>query len=75
MDRRPTRLITPGVIAEELRVPIHRVLYALRSRPNIRPAARAGSLRLYDRAAVVQVREALDEIAARRGIGGKGGAS
>ena len=43
------RLITAGVIAAELRVPLHRVQNVLATRPHIRPSARAGTLRLYDR--------------------------
>jgi hypothetical protein len=37
------RLITPGVIASELRVPLHRVLHVLATRPHILPRARARS--------------------------------
>ena len=33
------KLRTPGVLAEDLGQPLHRVLYVLRSRPQIRPAA------------------------------------
>ena len=60
------QLRTPGVIAEELGVPLHRVLYVLRTRSSISPSARAGRLRLYDRRAVETIREALDEMDARR---------
>ncbi len=60
------RLRTPGVIADELSVPLHRVLYVLRTRPHITPSARAGRLRLYDRQAVMLVREALINIDRRR---------
>jgi hypothetical protein len=60
------RLITPGVIAGELRVPLHRVLHVLATRQHIQPAARAGTLRLYDRQAVAMVRHELNAIAARR---------
>ena len=60
------RLITPGVIAGELSEPIHRVLNVLNSRQHIRPAARAGTLRLYDKAAVALVRHELNAIDARR---------
>jgi len=62
----PPTLITPGVLARELRAPLHRVLYVLRTRPHIRPAARAGTLRLYSRAAIAQVRHELRAIDARR---------
>jgi hypothetical protein len=60
------RLITPGVIASELRVPLHRVLHVLATRPHITPSARAGTLRLYDRRAVAMVRHELNAIDARR---------
>jgi hypothetical protein len=60
------RLITAGVIAAELRVPLHRVLHVLATRQHIRPTARAGTLRLYDRRAVAMVRHELNAIDARR---------
>jgi hypothetical protein len=60
------RLITPGVIASELGQPLHRVLRVLATRPHIRPLARAGTLRLYDRRAVAMVRHELNAIDARR---------
>jgi hypothetical protein len=60
------RLITAGVIAAELRVPLHRVLHVLATRQHIRPSARAGTLRLYDRRAVAMVRHELNAIDARR---------
>lgn len=61
------RLTTPGVIAAELSEPLHRVLHVLRTRQHIRPAARAGRLRLYNRSAVAMVRHELNAIDARRG--------
>lgn len=62
-------LCSPGVLARRLNVPLHRVIYILNTRPHIRPAARAGRMRLYDREAVGQVRQELDLIDAltRRG--------
>jgi hypothetical protein len=60
-------LITPGVIARELHVPIHRVLNVLATRQHIRPTARAGTLRLYAEEAVAMVRHELNAIDARRG--------
>lgn len=60
------RLITVGVIAREVGVPLHRVLYVLATRSHIRPSARAGTLRLYDRKAVAMVRHELHAIDARR---------
>jgi hypothetical protein len=63
------QLRTPGVIATELGEPLGRVLYVLRTRGNIiRPIGRAGVLRLYDRAAVDAVREALREMGRRQGV-------
>ena len=62
----PPRLITPGVIAAELREPLHRVLNVLATRAHIQPSARAGTLRLYDRRAVAMVRHELNAIDARR---------
>lgn len=59
-------LITPGVIAVELSAPLHRVLNVLATRKHIRPSARAGTLRLYDRQAVAMVRHELNVIDARR---------
>lgn len=68
----PVRLITVGVIAGELGVPLHRVLHVLRTRPHIRPSAWAGTLRLYDRRAVAMVRHELNAIDARRCQRGEG---
>ena len=62
----PPQLITAGVLASKLRVPLHRVLYVLRTKRHIPPAARAGRLRLYDRAAVAQIRHELNAMDARR---------
>ena len=60
------KLITAGVIARQLDEPLHRVLNVLRTRPYIRPLARGGTLRLYDRRAVAMVRHELNAIDARR---------
>ena len=60
------RLLSPGVIARELKVPLHRVITVLDTRPHIRPLARAGIIRLYDRDAVAMVRHELNAIDARR---------
>lgn len=60
------RLLSPGVIARELKVPLHRVVNVLDTRPHIRPLARAGIIRLYDREAVAMVRHELNAIDARR---------
>ena len=61
------KLITAGVIARELGEPLHRVLNVLRTRQYIRPLARGGTLRLYDRRAVAMVRHELNAIDAKRG--------
>jgi hypothetical protein len=67
VSNRPTpRLITAGVLASELGVPLHRVLHVLATRQHIRPSARAGTLRLYDLRAVAMVRHELNAIDARR---------
>ncbi len=60
------RLRTPGRLAAEVGAPLHRVLHVLATRPHILPAARAGTLRLYDALAVAQVRHELNSIDARR---------
>ena len=59
-------LLTPGRIADELGVPMPRVLYVLATRRHISPVARAGTLRLYGRKAVAMVRHELNAIAARK---------
>ena len=59
-------LITPGVLAADLYVPLHRVLYILQTRDHIKPSARAGRLRLYDRQSVALIRHELNAIDARR---------
>lgn len=60
------RLITPGIIAGELDERLHRVLNVLATRSHIKPAARAGTIRLYSREAIAQVRHELNAIDARR---------
>ena len=65
VDTEP-RLLTPGVIAAEVGAALHRVLHILATRPHIRPLARAGTLRLYDRVAITQVRHELTAIDAQR---------
>ena len=66
IQNRPVKLITVGVIAVELRQPLHRILHVLRTRSHIRPAAIAGTLRLFDREAVAMVRHELNAIDAKR---------
>ena len=60
------KLITPGRIAAEVNEPLHRVLHILATRRHIRPAARGGTIRLYRRDAIAQVRHELNAIDARR---------
>jgi hypothetical protein len=60
------QLITPGVIAAQVGAPLHRVVHILATRRHIQPSARAGTLRLFDRAAVAMVRHELSAIDARR---------
>ena len=67
----PPPLLTAGRVAGRLGVALHRVLYVLRTR-GIRPAATAGTLRLFDEATVARVRRELDGIDARR-PNGQGG--
>ncbi|GJQ29742.1 MAG: hypothetical protein HBSAPP03_16260 [Phycisphaerae bacterium] len=59
-------LLTVGRIASALGVPIHRVATVLRTRPHIRPLARAGTLRLFDKAAMAMVRHELNAMDAKR---------
>lgn len=59
------QLVTPGVIAQRLSVPLHRVQHVLRTRHHIQPLARAGRLRLFDREAMAQVRHELSAMDAR----------
>lgn len=66
MNRTIPTLLTPGVLAAELAVPLHRVLYILRTRRHINPAARAGTLRLYHRSTLAEIRHELNAIDARR---------
>lgn len=66
---RAPKLVTVGVIATELGVPIDRVCRILRSRPHIKPRAYAGNVRLFDNAAIAQVRHELNAIDARRAGG------
>ena len=66
------RLITAGVIAAELKTPLHRVTHVLATRRHIRPSARAGTLRLYPRDSIAMVRHELAAVDARRSAKGGG---
>ncbi len=60
------KLLTAGRLASELAEPLHRVLHILNTRPHIRPFARAGTLRLYERSILAVVRSELIAIDACR---------
>ncbi len=66
MGAEPPKLVTVGVIAAELGMPVERVCRVLRARPHITPSAYAGYVRLFDNAAIAQVRHELNAIDARR---------
>lgn len=66
------QMLTAGKIAQAVKAPLHRVLRILATRRHIRPAARAGTLRLYERDAIAQVRHELSAMDARR-MSRKGG--
>jgi len=68
MNGTEPKMLTAGRIAEAANAPLHRVLRILATRPHIRPAARAGTLRLYDRKVVEMVRLELYAIDARRKV-------
>ncbi len=67
------KLRTPGVLAADLGVPLHRVTYLLRTRRHIRPAATAGRLRLYGQYTLAMLRHELNATDARRADGQSGG--
>lgn len=60
------QLLTPGRIAESLGVPLHRVQHVLYTRRDIKPSARAGTLRLFNHTAMDRIRDELAVIDARR---------
>lgn len=61
----PPRLLTVGLIAEQLSVPVHRVVYVLKTRRWIKPSAYAAGLRLYDRESLEAIRLQLEATANR----------
>ena len=69
MGTRAPALVTVGVISAELGIRVDRVCHILRTRPNIQPRAYAGNTRLFDNAAIAQVRHELNAIDARRAGG------
>jgi len=58
-------LLTIGKIARTLGVPVHRIDYILRTRPDIVPLAVAGRTRLFDSEALRRIRYELNSIGAR----------
>ena len=62
-------LRTTGVVAGELGVGLPRVQYVLRTRPHIKPSAKAGNLRVFDWRAVAMIRHEISAIDARRSRG------
>lgn len=56
------QLNTVGVIAEKLSVPLHRVLYVLKTKSDINPVARVGRTRVYDRSAIEKIRAELESM-------------
>lgn len=65
MPNQPDPLHTVAEISRQLGVPPHRIEYVIRSR-RIRPVRRAGNARLFDDAAIDEVRGCLSVIDARR---------
>jgi DNA-binding transcriptional MerR regulator len=58
-------LLTVGVIAERLGVPVHRITYVIESR-SIRPAGRAGNAKVFTEADVQHIAGELRRIAEER---------
>ena len=65
-DAPPVRLVTAADIAARLGQPLRRVRWVLATRPHIRPAARAGAVRVYSTACITLVQDEIDAIEARR---------
>lgn len=59
-----TAMYTLGQIARELCAPEHRVLYAIKSR-SIQPVARVGRFRVFGRAEIARIGQALASIDSR----------
>ncbi len=70
----PMKLLTIGVIADELGTTPERIAYLIRTR-RIRPAATAGNTRLFTAQNVARLRHELNAIDARRGEKGGGHAN
>ncbi|UCE61590.1 MAG: hypothetical protein JSU63_07535 [Phycisphaerales bacterium] len=69
MGAEPPKLVTVGVIASELGITVDRVTPILRRHPHIKPRAFAGNVRLFDNAAIVQVRHKLETTEAQHAGG------
>jgi hypothetical protein len=62
----PVSLVTAADIAARLGQPPRRVRWILATRHHIRPAARAGAVRVYSTTAVALVQDEIDRMATRR---------
>jgi hypothetical protein len=72
LERKSLTIESVGQIAARLRIPIHRVLYVVRSR-GIRPAVRVGSADGYDAEAVTRIEHEIARIAEARDTERPGG--
>lgn len=62
----PVRLVTAAEIAARLGQPLRRVHWVLATRPHIRPAAHAATVRVYSTAAIALVQDEIDSMDDRR---------
>jgi len=62
-------LLTVGEIARRLAVPLHRVEYVLRTRPQLRPLTRVANVRIYNEGVLQFVAGELQRIDTERGDG------
>jgi hypothetical protein len=62
----PVSLVTAAEIALRLGQPLRRVQWVLATRPHIRPAALAGTVRVYSTVAIAQVQDEIDRMDERR---------
>jgi hypothetical protein len=67
MSEKIPALCTTGRVADMLGQPLHRIQYILRSRPDIKATATAGTLRLFDDEAVNKIKLELRKINKWRG--------
>ena len=65
-DRNLPRLVTVGVIADELGTTPGRVARIIRARPHITPRAWAGNSRLFSTQAIAQVAHEIEQQDARK---------